>query len=386
MEKDILSKLEVARLVALQRLGILPESEERRLLAWVERDKKNKALYEQLYKKSCNKNTATSPSAADSWNLFEKKYRTGQRTRRQFRRTLYRLTAGAAVLVLAITGTCYYLTQPSEEIITSPRPVSAVQLVLENGNKIMLDDPQSSVKALKNNAALFAEKQEIDYATAEKETTEIDEIYHTIIVPKYGEYTVRLSDNTTVKLNSESTLTYPVQFKEKERKIRLTGEAYLEVTPDTTRRFVVETAGTTVTVLGTTFNVNTSAPNGNVATTLVNGKVEIGNGLSTTIIAPGQQAITTPGNSRIEVKKVDTHVVTAWVRDMFYFDEKPLGEIMQELSHWYEFNVIFEKESLKQRKFTIETSRYENIDKVLKLIEETHVVKCRKEGKNIYIQ
>ncbi|HJF72202.1 MAG TPA: DUF4974 domain-containing protein [Butyricimonas virosa] len=385
MEKDILSKLEVARLVALQRLDILPESEERRLLAWVERDKKNKALYEQLHKKSINKNAA-SPSAADSWKLFEKKYRIGKRPRRQFRRILYRLVASAAVLVLAITGTYYYATQPGEEIITSPHPVSAVQLVLENGNKITLDAPQSSMEALHNNAVLHAEKQEINYATAEKETVEIDEIYHTIIVPKYGEYTVRLSDNTTVKLNSESTLTYPVQFKGKERKIRLSGEAYLEVTPDTTRRFIVEAAGTTVTVLGTTFNVNASAPDGNVATTLVNGKVEIGNGMAATIIAPGQQAVTTPGNARIEVKKVDTNVVTAWVRDMFYFDEKPLGEIMQELSHWYEFNVIFEKESLKQRKFTIETSRYENIDKVLKLIEETHVVKCRKEGKTIYIR
>ena len=189
-----------------------------------------------------------------------------------------------------------------------------------------------------------------------------------------------------MKLNSESTLTYPVQFKGKERKIRLTGEAYLEVTPDTTRRFIVEAAGTTVSVLGTTFNVNASAPDGNVATTLVNGKVEVGNGLTTTIIAPGQQAVTTSGNAQIDVRKVDTNVVTAWVRDMFYFDEKPLGEIMQELSHWYEFNVVFEKESLKQRKFTIETSRYENIDQVLKLIEETHVVKCRKEGKTIYIQ
>ncbi|MFR7878308.1 MAG: FecR family protein [Butyricimonas paravirosa] len=109
----------------------------------------------------------------------------------------------------------------------------------------------------------------------------------------------------------------------------------------------------------------------------MNGKVEVGNGLTTTIISPGQQAITTSGNARIEVKEVDTNVVTAWVRDMFYFDEKPLGEIMQELSRWYEFKVIFEKESLKQRKFTIETSRYEDIDKVLKLIEETHVVTCR---------
>lgn len=385
MEKDILSKLEVARLIALQRLGILPESEERRLSAWVKRDEKNKAFYEQLRQKSFNGN-ATSPSTAESWNLFEKKYRIGKKAPRPFRRTLYRLVASAAVLVLAITGTYYYLTQPDEEIISSPQPVSAVQLVLENGNKITLDDPQSSVLALNNNIALHAEKQEINYTTAEKETVETDEIYHTIIVPKYGEYTVRLSDNTTVKLNSESTLTYPVQFKGQERKIRLTGEAYLEVTPDTTRRFIVEAAGSTVTVLGTTFNVNASAPDGNVATTLVNGKVEVGNGLTTTIIAPGQQAVTTSGNARIEVKEVDPNVVTAWVRDMFYFDEKPLGEIMQELSRWYEFEVIFEKENLKQRKFTIETSRYEDIDKVLKLIEETHVVKCRKEGKTIYIQ
>ena len=157
MEKDILSKLEVARLIALQRLGILPESEERRLSAWVERDEKNKAFYKQLRQKSFDGN-ATSPSTAEGWNLFEKKYRTGKKGSRPFRHTLYRMVASAAVLVLAITGTYYYLTQPNEEIISSPQPVSAVQLVLENGNKITLDDPQSSVLALNNNAALHAEK------------------------------------------------------------------------------------------------------------------------------------------------------------------------------------------------------------------------------------
>ena len=69
------------------------------------------------------------------------------------------------------TGTYHYLTQPNEEIISSPQPVSAVQLVLKNGNKI----------------TLHAKKQEINYATTGKETAEIDEIYHTIIIPKYGE-------------------------------------------------------------------------------------------------------------------------------------------------------------------------------------------------------
>ena len=186
MEKDILSKLEVARLIALQRLGILPESEERRLSAWVERDEKNKAFYEQLRQKSFDEN-ATSPSTAEGWNLFEKKYRSGGKAPRPFRRTLYHLVASAAVLVFAITGTYYYLTQPNEEIITSPQPVSTVQLVLENGNKITLDNPPSSRETLNNNATLHAKKQEINYATPGKETAEIDEIYHTIIIPKYGE-------------------------------------------------------------------------------------------------------------------------------------------------------------------------------------------------------
>ena len=60
------------------------------------------------------------------------------------------------------------------------------------------------------------------------------------------------------------------------------------------------------------------------------------------------------------------------------------GEIMQELS-LVRIQCRFRKESLKQRKFTIETSRYENIDQVLKLIEETHVVKCRKARGKPYI-
>ena len=44
---------------------------------------------------------------------------------------------------------------------------------------------------------------------------------------------------------------------------------------------------------------------------------------------------------------------------------------MQELSRWqHEFEVIFEKEGLKQRKFTIETSRYEDIDKSIEIDSE----------------
>lgn len=385
MEKDMLTKLEVARLVALQRLGILPEAKEQKLSAWVERSESNQAFYEQLYKRPLSKDS-NPPSAKEEWISFEKKYNIGKRKKRSRHGMIYRIATSAAVLLFAITGSYYYFSRSAREAIIAPHPVSAVQLVLENGNKIILDDQSSSIQALNKNAILHAEKQEIDYAATEKEHIEVEEIYHTIIVPKYGEYTVRLSDNTIVKLNSESTLTFPIQFKGSERRLRLTGEAYLEVTRDTTRHFIVEAAGTTIAVLGTTFNVKAPGTDSEVQTTLVNGKVEIANGITTRVIHPGEQAITLPGNAEIKVKEVDTNVVTAWVRDMFYFDEQPLEQIMEELSRWYEFKVVFENENAKKRLFTIEVSRYDSIDKVLELIEETRVVSCRKEGKTIYIK
>ena len=385
MEKDILSRLEVARMVALQRLGILSEAKEQRLSAWVERSERNRAFYEQLYNKPLNGNS-NPPSVEEGWTSFKKKYDIGKRESRSHHGMIYRIAASAAVLLFAITGSYYYFSRSTEESIIAPQPVSAVQLVLENGNKITLDDQPSSILALNKNAKLHAGKQEIDYAATEKEHAPIEEVYHTIIVPKYGEYTVRLSDNTTIKLNSESTLTFPIQFNGQERKIRLTGEAYLEVTRDTTRHFIVEAAGATITVLGTTFNVKAPGTDSEVQTTLVNGKVEVGNGITTRIIRPGEQAITLPGNAEIEVKRVDTNVVTAWVRDMFYFDEQPLEQIMEELSRWYEFKVVFENGNARKRRFTIEISRYDSIDKVLELIEETRVVSCRKEEKTIYIK
>ena len=90
--------------------------------------------------------------------IYSRKISYREKTR-PFRHTLYRMVASAAMLVLAITGTYYYLTQPNEEIISPlPNLFSAVQLALENGNKITLDDPQSSVLALNNNAALHAGK------------------------------------------------------------------------------------------------------------------------------------------------------------------------------------------------------------------------------------
>lgn len=65
-----------------------------------------------------------------------------------------------------------------------------------------------------------------------------------------------LSDGTKVWLNSETRLEYPLTFGEYSRDVRLSGEAYFEVTKDEARHFNVIMEGATIEVTGTSFNAS----------------------------------------------------------------------------------------------------------------------------------
>src|SRR5690554_4801757 len=66
---------------------------------------------------------------------------------------------------------------------------------------------------------------------------------------------ISLSDGTKVYLNSDSEISYGSEFSDSLRHVSLKGEAFFEVAKES-RPFVVETQGTKIRVLGTSFNVN----------------------------------------------------------------------------------------------------------------------------------
>ena len=98
--------------------------------------------------------------------------------------------------------------------------------------------------------------------------------YHSLEIPKGGEYRLQLADGSRIWLNSESSLRYPVKFGLHRREIFLSGEIYLEVVPDTQRPFIVHTANRTIKVLGTRFNVRNYPTDSLWSTTLVEGKIQ----------------------------------------------------------------------------------------------------------------
>ena len=56
-------------------------------------------------------------------------------------------------------------------------------------------------------------------------------------------------------VNADTRVIYPAVFAKDKREILVTGEAYLDVTPDSSRPFIVKTNAFNVKVLGTQFNV-----------------------------------------------------------------------------------------------------------------------------------
>lgn len=82
-----------------------------------------------------------------------------------------------------------------------------------------------------------------------------------------------LPDQSEVQLEPGSRLSLAPGFNEEERRMKLEGKALFTVTRNEEKPFVVEAGGTETKVLGTVFELNTSADAGDVALFVRSGKV-----------------------------------------------------------------------------------------------------------------
>jgi len=84
-----------------------------------------------------------------------------------------------------------------------------------------------------------------------------------------------LDDGSTVQLSYGSKLIYPVPFSHDSRKVFLEGEAYLDISKDQKRPFIVSVGDMEIKVHGTRFNVNSYMSEEIEEIALVNGSVEV---------------------------------------------------------------------------------------------------------------
>lgn len=180
-----------------------------------------------------------------------------------------------------------------------------------------------------------------------------------------------LFDGTEVWLNSGSKLKYPNQFNQNQRNVFIEGEAYFKVTPNKKLPFKVQTGKLEIEVLGTSFNVSAYPGESSQSVVLVEGKVQINNPQGEKIgeIAPGQVAVKKEGDPVIKLQNIDPYSFTSWKDGKVIFDGERLGDIARKMERWYNVEIRFEKEKLKDFKFTGTILRNKPIDQTIMAME-----------------
>lgn len=206
-------------------------------------------------------------------------------------------------------------------------------------------------------------------------------IYNKVTVEEGSTIRITLCDGTCITLASGSELTYPVGGGM--RDVTLSGEAYFEVTPDSSNPFIVNCPDdVTVTVLGTTFNVSAyhDAP---ITVTLATGSIRLNTPSEYMTLSPGEQAVINDGVT--EVTSVKPQLYTSWARGIYEFDNVTLDEIVHELTLWYGIKFDFADKALAGRKFTGVLLRDRNLSYSLGLLGDVSSISFRADGERIVI-
>jgi len=184
---------------------------------------------------------------------------------------------------------------------------------------------------------------------------------------------VEFADGTKVWLNSGSELTYREDHKSKERLAELTGEAYFEVTHREDFPLLVKVGQIVVRDLGTTFNIRAYTEDKTIETSLVEGKADILNakGNSLVELKPGESAIYSSEDKKIEINSTALNVLSAWRDGKFVIRDQRLEDIFIELSRWYNIEFRFENQSLRDYRYTGNIKKSTTAQQVLKMMKLT---------------
>ena len=247
-------------------------------------------------------------------------------------------------------------------------------LTLADGKKIILTKGLSGQLATQNQTVINASQNNIIYDAKNQTGEQVS--YNTLSTAR-GEqspYPLVLADGTKVWLNAESSITFPTAFNQKERIVKITGEAYFDVAHDSKHPFKVQTPAQTIEDIGTSFNVNAYADENATRTTLISGSVKINN----LVLKPGEQS------DGSHIKTVNTEIYTAWKEGNFHFEDQDIKTIMRQLARWYDIEVEYQGNMTKNT-FYADISRNRNISAALKVLQNSNGVHFKIEGRRVTV-
>lgn len=376
---------ELASLIYRRILGTITPEEAEVLDEWRKACTANETTYRKLMDETFLEREYRRIKAVDaSRPLADMQSRIGAQRGRKRMLSWYRIGAAAAVAGLILWGVSYFISQPAIPLTEQQTTEMYASHIRPGETKavLTLDDGTT--------VSLGADKRKNEQVIGQKQTKRKSEQQklNQLTTPRGGEFRITLADGTEVWLNAESQLSYPDTFRTDERRVILKGEAYFQVAKNEQKPFYVESDGQLIRVYGTEFNIRSYLEDEEIYTTLVEGSVALQahNGANAELfLTPGHQAVFDKQTASVYIRPVDTGVVTSWRKGMFVFEEQNLGQIMAELSRWYDFDYEFMDNVLSETIFMGSVPRYGDFNEVLEILEKSGGLKFRMQERTVIV-
>lgn len=227
-------------------------------------------------------------------------------------------------------------------------------------------------------------------------------------ISKGAKSSMTLPDGTTVILNADSKIKFPKSFSGATREIYLSGEAFFDVSHDSTKPFIIHTDKMNIKVLGTQFNVRSYPLDSSYETTLIHGSVEVtlnDRPADRIILKPREKLIVSnsrqgkaaaseislPVHSELLVtnlhyiSKTDSNVVeTSWVDNKLVFLDESFANLAMDMERRYDVDIRFSNDVVRKYRFTgvFEKETIKEALDALKMIEKFNY---KIEGTSVHI-
>lgn len=206
-----------------------------------------------------------------------------------------------------------------------------------------------------------------------------------VYVPKGEKMEIVLPDSSHIWLNSDSYMVYPDRFSGDERKVFLCGEAFADISHDSSRPFVMETQCADVKVFGTRFNVKSYADDGYTETRLVEGSVAVSFGSQEIMMKPGEQLTVDHSTMTGNLGTFDADGYHSWHDGTYLFRDNTLEEIIRYLERIFDKRILICDSSLLDNRYFVVFSSSMTIEEMLAALDIKSEMKIENKGDVIEI-
>ncbi|MBX2921194.1 MAG: FecR domain-containing protein [Chitinophagaceae bacterium] len=304
--------------------GEASPAEEKEMLSWVESSEQNLHYFHQLSLLWNESNPAgiNTPDENAAWAKFQAAISENPPGTRIIKFSWFRMVAAILIIAAGVLLT-YSIYQPGE--------ITPEQIVSRSGNEVKTDT---------------------------------------------------LPDHSVVTLNKKAVLSYPSSFQ-KQRHVKLSGEAFFNIMPDKTKPFTIDVDNIRVKVIGTSFNIK----NNNSATEIVvsTGIVRVTRENETIELRAGEQTTITALTNKLEKGSNTDKLFNYYVSRTFVCDNTPLWKLVDKLNEAYDVHITIAKKELRALPLTV-TFNEESLDTIFEILSQTLMIKVTRNGDDIVLQ